>query len=107
MAANSTSPHLYFNMVNPFSNLKTIIIFFVSKTLKFYTKGLKQHVILIKLHTGSTIADKFEVAAIIDQNRVTKNFKMMLFNCCVLMNVYLKKMVCHILYCQVAIMDLL
>ena len=43
----------------------------------------------MKLHTESKIADKFKIAAIVDQNHETKHIKiMMYFNCCVRMHVF-------------------
>ena len=43
----------------------------------------------MKPHSGSNIVNKFKMTAIIDQNDVTKHFKMMtFFNCCVGMHVY-------------------
>ena len=35
----------------------------------------------MKSHSGSKIADKFQIAAMIDQNDVTKHLKMMFFDC--------------------------
>ena len=71
----SHPPSRYFSTVDPFSNKKTIF-FFISNILKSYKKS-----IVLKTQTGSKIANKFKMLAIIDKNHVTKHFKMMtLFN---------------------------
>ena len=44
---------------------------------------------VMKRHSGSKIADKFKMTAMIDQNDETKPFKIrMFFNCCVRLHVY-------------------
>ena len=45
--------------------------------------------ICYKPHSGSKIANNFELVGVIDKYYVTKRFKMMMFfNCCVRMQVY-------------------